>query len=220
MSQVPLLQKPARSTVARGPVVYFIEDESGQTKVGHTADLCQRLRTFQTGSADMLTAVAVDPGCKGLEKRWQHAFAAYHVRGEWYASAPLRSVVLRLRARFHAWSGDGRRVIPIPASVDSIISLTSQVQGTGRPSPHRRGGAPGVRAQEAQAVSRRSWVTGAPMLGWFVRAIVASDEGVDCLQTISHHANRETAERAAAAYDERVFAASAEELRRDLDEEG
>lgn len=71
-------------------VVYFLADEHGRVKIGHTrhATLPVRLGDHQIGNADALTLLTLIPGGWQRERALHHRFHHAHVRGEWFAITP------------------------------------------------------------------------------------------------------------------------------------
>lgn len=69
--------------------VYFIQDESGPIKIGHTAgNPHSRLSAFRTGNPrDMKLLVAI-PGGAAEEAALHERFAALRVSGEWFRPDP------------------------------------------------------------------------------------------------------------------------------------
>lgn len=67
--------------------VYFIQaGDHGPIKIGTTKDGNEeaRLQTLQTGCAEDLSLVAVEPGGVDEERRLHERFAEYRLRGEWF----------------------------------------------------------------------------------------------------------------------------------------
>jgi hypothetical protein len=66
-------------------VVYFIQRGlDGPIKIGHSVDPQQRLRTFQTGSADGLRILGFAPGGSELEAELRRRLKPHRHRGEWF----------------------------------------------------------------------------------------------------------------------------------------
>ncbi len=75
--------------------VYFIQAETGQIKIGYTTYLItERLNTLQVGCPVELKLLLTVPGTERLEKALHQKFAAFRIRGEWFApDASLREFI-------------------------------------------------------------------------------------------------------------------------------
>lgn len=88
----------ALSASERGSFVYVITDERGRSKIGSSADPNDRLRTLQTGSADLLSLVYVcAPDCEtpeavAIERSAQSMLDKYRGNGEWFSVPPSVAV--------------------------------------------------------------------------------------------------------------------------------
>lgn len=73
-----------------GAVVYFIQDENGNVKIGRSLEsrLGERLSDLQSGNAQTLTLMGVCPGDVRLETSLHRRFKHLHVRGEWFRLTP------------------------------------------------------------------------------------------------------------------------------------
>ena len=68
-----------------GPCVYFIGDDAGRVKIGHTSQrIGKRLSGLQTGNALKLRLLAWTPGAAEDERALHAAFTHLHIRGEWF----------------------------------------------------------------------------------------------------------------------------------------
>lgn len=65
--------------------VYFIRDETGLAKIGHSYDPWQRLRALQSTSPVQLAIVRVVDGGQKTEAWLHRRFADYRQHGEWFA---------------------------------------------------------------------------------------------------------------------------------------
>jgi len=64
--------------------VYFIQNERGSVKIGHSVNPAKRLMLLQTGTLESLRIVRTIEGDDATE-RWLHRhFASDRVRGEWF----------------------------------------------------------------------------------------------------------------------------------------
>lgn len=64
--------------------VYFIRNQNGNVKIGHSVNPAKRLMLLQTGTAESLRIVRTIEGDDATE-RWLHRhFASDRIRGEWF----------------------------------------------------------------------------------------------------------------------------------------
>lgn len=69
-------------------LVYFIQAQTGQIKIGIAANPELRLCSLQTGSPVTLTLLATCPGGRPLEAEYHRRFAASRLHGEWFLPTP------------------------------------------------------------------------------------------------------------------------------------
>lgn len=68
-------------------VVYFVADEEGFIKIGHTTDLHSRIASLRTGSRQELKLLGHRPGGRADEAALHKRFAHLRKRGEWFQGA-------------------------------------------------------------------------------------------------------------------------------------
>lgn len=68
--------------------VYFIGCGRGPIKIGVATDVLARLHDLQTGCPYELRLLGKIPGSKAAERALHNVFAAFRVRGEWFAGTP------------------------------------------------------------------------------------------------------------------------------------
>ena len=64
--------------------VYFIREQEGAVKIGHSRDAGKRLRMLQTANSSQLDIIGVVAGDRSLEAELHQRFSASHIRGEWF----------------------------------------------------------------------------------------------------------------------------------------
>lgn len=79
----------------REPVVYFVKSvATGLVKIGFSADLHRRMKSLQTGSAEILELIAVMPGSPCDEKSLHSRFAKLRRHHEWFATDELMEALI------------------------------------------------------------------------------------------------------------------------------
>jgi hypothetical protein len=68
--------------------VYFIGADEGLVKIGFSNAPLERITAMQLGSPVLLRFLALVEGTPKLERRYHERFAAFRVRGEWFARSP------------------------------------------------------------------------------------------------------------------------------------
>lgn len=66
------------------PSCVYIIEIGRFVKIGYTTALTQRLKSFQTGTAETITVLATIPGGRSEEARLHRALAENRVRGEFF----------------------------------------------------------------------------------------------------------------------------------------
>lgn len=96
--------------------VYFIQDENGYIKIGHTKQrLAKRLSDLQTGNVAELRVVALASGDRNLEKQLHHYFNKCRIQGsEWFDPSIQLLLIVETLAEFrpavlHDWANDKDR---------------------------------------------------------------------------------------------------------------
>lgn len=85
---------PRKSTL-----VYFIQAETGQIKIGVARDIEKRFAALQTMSPVKLTLVAQCEGGQPAEFAYHKRFAAHRLHGEWFSRCPeIEAEIERLNA--------------------------------------------------------------------------------------------------------------------------
>ena len=69
-------------------VVYFISDDLGRIKIGHSISVHDRLRELQTASAGKLKVVGLCHGGRYEESILHQRFDHYRLNGEWFCAGP------------------------------------------------------------------------------------------------------------------------------------
>lgn len=69
---------------AQPSLVYFIQADGGEIKIGRATDVMHRLRTLQTAHAHPLKLLVVSPGGKTVEERYHARFREHRLNGEWF----------------------------------------------------------------------------------------------------------------------------------------
>ncbi len=64
--------------------VYFIREQGGAVKIGHTRDVGGRLRSLQSANSRQLTVLGIVAGDCRLERELHERFFASRIRGEWF----------------------------------------------------------------------------------------------------------------------------------------
>jgi DNA-binding XRE family transcriptional regulator len=64
--------------------VYFMQDEAGRIKIGHSAEPLSRLQTVQGLDKGRITLLASMPGDTFQERALHRQFAAHRIEGEWF----------------------------------------------------------------------------------------------------------------------------------------
>jgi DNA-binding XRE family transcriptional regulator len=64
--------------------VYFIANERGHVKIGHSINPKSRLSSLRVSSSEKLTFLRIIEGCAGIEAQMHKYFADQHIRGEWF----------------------------------------------------------------------------------------------------------------------------------------
>lgn len=78
--------------------VYFMQDASGDIKIGRSVNIARRLRSFLTANPNIRLLVDISGGAK-VEKNLHRRFAYLHTRREWFHSGKaLLEFIARLRA--------------------------------------------------------------------------------------------------------------------------
>lgn len=68
-------------------MIYFIQDESGCIKIGHSTAPLARFSQLQTGSSSKLTMLALEDGGAEREAELHVQFRHLHVSGEWFLNS-------------------------------------------------------------------------------------------------------------------------------------
>ncbi len=68
-------------------MIYFIHAPA-RVKIGHTANLGQRMSALQTGSPETLRLLAICLGGKDVEAAYHKRFATSRLQGEWFRITP------------------------------------------------------------------------------------------------------------------------------------
>lgn len=90
---------PRRRRRSKSGVVYFVADEEGFIKIGHTSNLPARLASLKTGSRQELTLIAQHAGSRDDEVATHRRFAHLRKRGEWFEpGAELASYIEEVSA--------------------------------------------------------------------------------------------------------------------------
>ena len=66
--------------------IYFIQNESGNIKIGWAIDPLARLKILQTGSSDILNLIGCIRGTIKDEKNYHKIFKSYKFHNEWFFS--------------------------------------------------------------------------------------------------------------------------------------
>ena len=71
-------------------MIYFIQQgQDGPIKIGFTeGEIDGRLSSLQTGNPEVLRCIGIVDGTIPDERALHKQFAAYHIRGEWFQTAP------------------------------------------------------------------------------------------------------------------------------------
>lgn len=64
--------------------VYFIQNERGDVKIGHSANPAKRLSSLRVSSSESLTLIRAIEGEMTTERQVHKHFADRHIRGEWF----------------------------------------------------------------------------------------------------------------------------------------
>ncbi|HTD72233.1 MAG TPA: GIY-YIG nuclease family protein [Steroidobacteraceae bacterium] len=64
--------------------VYFIQNERGSVKIGHSANPAKRLASLRVSSPEDLTLIRVIEGEVTTEGQMHKHFSAHRIRGEWF----------------------------------------------------------------------------------------------------------------------------------------
>jgi len=89
---MPLAARPSE-------VVYFIQAETGQIKIGIARDLGVRLKTLRTMCPVGLAVLAATNGGQPAESGYHDCFAAHRLHGEWFEPHPdILAEITRLNA--------------------------------------------------------------------------------------------------------------------------
>lgn len=79
-------------------LVYFIQTESGQIKIGSTANLKRRLRELQTANHEKLTVLHYTSGGNALEYFLHKKFEKHNIRRDWFQPAnELLDLIVELK---------------------------------------------------------------------------------------------------------------------------
>jgi len=76
-------------TYPSGPCVYFIQRETGPIKIGYSANVCARLASLRTSSAERLSLITTMVGDTEDERELHQFFRNCRLAGEWFSPNPL-----------------------------------------------------------------------------------------------------------------------------------
>jgi hypothetical protein len=81
-----------------GELVYFVQAETGQIKIGLARDVEKRVAQLRTGSPVQITLLAVTDGGQPREFTYHQRFAEHRLHGEWFRPNPdILAEIERLR---------------------------------------------------------------------------------------------------------------------------
>ena len=81
--------------------VYFMQDASGDIKIGRSVNVRRRLRSFLTANPSIKLLVDIAGGAR-VEGNLHRRFAHLHTRREWFqSSSALLEFISRLQAEKH-----------------------------------------------------------------------------------------------------------------------
>lgn len=84
----------------KNTLVYFIQSDGGEIKIGITNDISKRMGTLSVAHAKPLTLLATTTGGAVQEKAYHRMFKIHRLRGEWFSPAPEITAEIR---RLNKW---------------------------------------------------------------------------------------------------------------------